>query len=111
MFLDQGAVHLIDVDSCRLADPLWDLALLQARWWAARDAEWSERALGDWGCGVLETSYLARVPARNAAHLPVLQAMACIDVAAGLVKRRDPAWIDRAGRLVARARTFAEAPR
>ena len=111
VFLDHGAVHLIDVDSCRLADPLWDLALLQARWWAARDAEWSERALGDWGCGVLEASYLARVPARNAAHLPVLQAMACIDVAAGLVKRRDPAWIDRAGRLVARARTFAEAPR
>ncbi|MCC6989332.1 MAG: phosphotransferase [Acidobacteria bacterium] len=111
VFLDRGRVQLIDVDSCRLADPLWDLALLQARWWAARDAEWSERALGDWGCGVLAAAYLARVPARDTAHLPVLQAMACVDVAAGLVKRRETAWADRAGRLVARARTLAEAPR
>ncbi len=111
VFLDRGDVTLIDVDSCRLADPLWDLALLQARWWAARDAEGRERPLGDWGCGVLAAAYLARVPARPTAHLPVLQAMACLDVAAGLVKRREPAWADRAGRLVARARTFAETRR
>jgi hypothetical protein len=70
-------------------------------------------ASGRWRLGLRRARGVlsARVPARNAAHLPVLQAMACIDVAAGLVKRRDPAWIDRAGRLVARARTFAEAPR
>lgn len=111
VFLDQGAVHLIDVDSCRLADPLWDLALLQARWWAARDAEGSERALGDWGGGVLEAAYLARVRDRPTTHLPVLQAMACLDVAAGLVKRRETAWGERAGRLIARARMLAEAAR
>lgn len=111
VFLDQGTVRLIDVDSCRLADPLWDLALLQARWWAARDAERSEQPLADWGCGVLAHAYLARVPARGAAHLPVLQAMACLDVAAGLVKRRETAWPDRASRLIERARTFVETPR
>jgi Phosphotransferase enzyme family len=111
VFVGQGGVFLIDVDSCRLADPLWDLALLQARWWAARDAEASERALGEWGCGVLETAYLAGATARPTAHLPVLQAMACLDVAAGLVKRRELAWAERAGRLVQRACTLAETRR
>ena len=111
VFLDRGDVQLIDVDSCRLADPLWDLALLQARWWAARDAEPRERALGDWGCGVLEAAYLARVPGCGTAHLPVLQAMACLDVAAGIVKRRETAWAERATRLVARARARTEAAR
>ncbi len=111
VFAGQGGVSLIDVDSCRLADPLWDLALLQARWWAARDAEASERPLGDWGCGVLGTAYLAAVAQRPTAHLPVLQAMACLDVAGGLVKRREPAWAARAGRLVWRACTLAETRR
>jgi hypothetical protein len=111
VFAGQGGVFLIDVDSCRLADPLWDLALLQARWWAARDAEASERALGDWGCGVLETAYLAGATARPTTHLPVLQAMACLDVAAGLVKRRELAWAERASRLVQRACALAETRR
>jgi Phosphotransferase enzyme family len=111
VFVDRGEVHFIDMDSCRLADPLWDLALLQARWWAARDAEAHERALRDWGCGVLEAAYLARVQAGGALRLPVLKAMACLDVAAGLVKRREPAWADRAGRLMGRARLLAETPR
>lgn len=108
VFVGHSGVFLIDVDSCRLADPLWDLALLQARWWAARDAEENDRALGDWGCRVLETAYLEGATRRPTAHLPVLQAMACLDVAAGLVKRREPAWVERASRLVERAYTLAE---
>lgn len=103
VFIHDGAVELIDLDSCRLADPLWDLALLQARWWAARDADAAERPLGDWGCQVLADAYLTRVPGASGQRLPTLGAMAALDVAAGVVKRAEPDWAERATRLVDRA--------
>jgi hypothetical protein len=104
VFVNGPEVFLIDVDSCHLGDPLWDLALLQARWWAARDASAEERALRDWGWRALQVDYLTHVPAAAARRLPPLQAMALLDVAAGIAKRREPDWMSRALRIVDAAR-------
>jgi hypothetical protein len=103
MFLEGNDVWLIDVDSAHEGDPLWDLALLQARWWAACDATGSTHTTGDRGWAILEATYLARVPPDWKAHLVPLQAAALIDVAAGVIKRQEPDWQARAARLVARA--------
>ncbi len=100
VFLAGDDVFLIDLDSCHLGDPLWDLALLQARWWAARDAVEAERARRDWGTHILESAYFSSAPAAAGRHLPSLRTIALIDVAAGVVKRREPEWSIRAGRLV-----------
>ena len=104
VFVDGPEVFLIDLDSCHLGDPLWDLALLQARWWAARDASVEQRALRDWGWQALQAAYLAHAAADGARRLPPLQAMALLDVAAGITKRREPDWTTRAGRIVDAAR-------
>ncbi len=104
VFVDGPEVFLIDLDSCHLGDPLWDLALLQARWWAARDASADQRALRDWGWQALQSAYLAHAGGDGARRLPPLQAMALLDVAAGITKRLEPDWATRAGRIVAAAR-------
>ncbi len=100
VLIDGSAVFLIDLDSCHLGDPLWDLALLQARWFAARDRCDHERALAGWGCRTLQAAYLAGSAADGVRRLPVLQALALLDVAAGIVKRREPDWRARSGRLL-----------
>lgn len=102
VFVDGPRIRLIDLDSCHRGHDAWDLALLIERWWSARDAVAAERPLADWGAHVLALSYFARVrPDREA--LPRLRCAASLDVAAGLVKRREPDWQARARRLVARA--------
>ena len=109
VFVDGPEVFLIDLDSCHLGDPLWDLALLQARWWAARDASVEQRALRDRGWQALQVAYLARAGADGARRLPPLQAMALLDVAAGITKRREPGWTTRAERIVDAARDIGGA--
>ncbi len=104
VFVDGPEVFLIDLDSCHLGDPLWDLALLQARWWATRDANADQRALRDWGWQALQSAYLAHAGGDGVRRLPPLQAMALLDVAAGITKRREPDWPTRAGRIVDAAR-------
>ena len=103
VFVGGPEVFLIDLDSCHLGDPLWDLALLQARWWAARDASVKQRALRDWGWQALQAAYFAQAAADGARRLPPLQTMALLDVAAGITKRRESNWTTRAGRIVVAA--------
>lgn len=102
VFVDGPRIRLIDLDSCHRGHAAWDLALLVERWWSARDAVAAERPLADWGAHVLAMSYFARVRPEGTT-LPRLRCAASLDVAAGLVKRREPDWQARALRLVARA--------
>lgn len=102
VFVHGGHVQLIDLDSCHRGLAAWDLALLTERWWASRDASPAGRPLADWGAHVLAMGYFARV-GRPAVPLPLLRAAASLDVAAGLVKRREADWRARASRLVSRA--------
>lgn len=102
IFVDDARVHLIDLDSCHRGPAAWDLALLTERWWAARDATAHERPLAEWGAHVLGLAYWARVRPAGVA-MPALRCAASLDVAAGLVKRREPDWQARATRLVVRA--------
>jgi hypothetical protein len=111
VFLDGQVVWLIDVDSAHMGDPLWDLALLQARWWSARDANPGGRAIADHGWDALEAAYLPRVPETWPKRLPPLQVAALLDVAAGTVKRREPDWRARSDRLIRQALGIASAPR
>lgn len=108
VFLDGPRIQIIDLDSCHRGIAAWDLALLVERWWAARDKVPAERPLGDWGAHVLTMGYVSRVRLQGEA-LPLLRAAASLDVAAGLVKRREPDWQARAGRLVTRAARHLEA--
>lgn len=102
VFVDGSSIQLIDLDSCHRGHAAWDLALLAERWWSARDAVAAERPLADWGAHVLAMAYFARVRP-DSVPLPLLRCAASLDVAAGLVKRREPDWQARASRLVARA--------
>lgn len=100
VFVDAGEVWLIDLDSCHRGDPLWDLALLQARWCAARDAAGDASGLGRTGRQVLADSYLAGTDRGAPARLPALAAFAYLDVGAGLAKRQERDWQQRALRLL-----------
>lgn len=102
VFVDDD-VWLIDLDSCHRGDPLWDLALLQARWWAARDAEANRGDLGRTGRRVLGAAYLAESNPDAASRMPALAALAYLDVGAGLAKRQEIDWRARAIRLVREA--------
>lgn len=103
VFVDAGEVWLIDVDSCHRGDPVWDLALLQARWHTARCVDGDDRDLGGVGGRALSDAYLAESDGAAPTRLPVLTACACLDVAAGSAKRRDPGWPRLALRLLDQA--------
>lgn len=108
VFLDRGVVSLIDVDSAHHGDPVWDLALLQARWWAACDTHETTRPLGNRGVERLAAIYLARVPASWAPRLARRRVEAWLDVAAGIIKRCEPEAAARATRLVDAALAMAD---
>lgn len=107
VFVDGRTVWLIDADSVHRGDPVWDLALLRARWWAAYDIGDARRPLRDAGAEVLTRTYLGLVPAGWATRLPPLQVRALLDVAAGIVKRCEPEAAARAGRLIEQAQVVA----
>lgn len=111
IFVADRDVFLIDVDSCHLGDPLWDLALLEARWLAARDTAPGGWRRGRQECRHLSDTYLSHAGPTDLTALGALRALALLDVAAGLVKRREPDWQRRAGRLVADADRALEARR
>jgi Ser/Thr protein kinase RdoA (MazF antagonist) len=99
VFVDGDEIWLVDLDSCHRGDALWDLALLQARWWAARDGE-GAHGLGETGRRMLAQAYLADSDAGARMRLPALAACAYLDVAAGLAKRQDAEWLPRTRRLL-----------
>jgi hypothetical protein len=128
VFLEPGRVWLVDIDSCAYSDPVWDAALLMARLAGAassvlggatrgadhvqahdgaegvqRDGAIDASLHAEAAIRVVEDAYFSVVPADWRSRLPPLYAAACVDVAAGLVRRREPDWEDRSRGLVARA--------
>lgn len=99
VLLDGATTTLVDLDSVHRGDPRWDLALLEARWRAAAGSG----AAADRGCAALAAAYFAAARWSSADGMPALRVLARLDVAAGVVKRREPRWVDTATRLVREA--------
>jgi len=97
-------VWLIDLDSCHLGDPRWDLALLAARCDGDHLRAGQTAALGgDWRA--LRDAYVAAGgPAVEARGLGALRAAAWVDVAAGVLKRHEDGAASRATTLLDLAR-------
>lgn len=104
VLIDDATVRLIDLDSCHLGDPRWDLALVAARCDADRLRAGDTDAVGaDWP--VLADAYLGGGgPAADARGLRALRAAAWVDVAAGVLKRHEDGAAAHAARLLDRAR-------
>lgn len=108
VLIGEEAVRLIDLDSCHLGDARWDLALLEARVWAAADRD-GDTARGDWSRRTLAAAYFGDGGRWRAAGLGALRTLACLDVAAGVLKRHEPGAGTRARRLVREAGHHLEA--
>ncbi|MEZ5417539.1 MAG: hypothetical protein R2708_09360 [Vicinamibacterales bacterium] len=96
------AVRLIDLDSSHLGDARWDLALLEARVWAAADRG-GDAGAGEWAQRTLAAAYFGAHDGWRRPGLGALRALACLDVAAGVLKRHEDDAHGRARRLLAHA--------
>ena len=102
VLVDGDAVWLIDLDSCHLGDPRWDLALLGARCDADRLREGV--APGAHWPALTEAYAAAGGPPVTSATMRGVRAAAWVDVAAGVLKRHEAGAETRAAALLDLAR-------
>lgn len=104
LLLSGPLTTLIDLDSSAAADPVLDIALMLARFRAAKSAgDIPDERLDSLGAAFAE-EYWAGVPADWRQRLPAYLAGSLIEVAAGLFHRQEPEWSSRVGPLVQAAR-------
>lgn len=99
-----GGLTFIDLDSCALAEPVLDAALMLARFEGLALAE-AKRARLRSMSAAFTRAYLARVPETWRARLPVYFAASLLEVAAGLFHRQEDGWRQNIPQLIATART------
>ena len=103
LFLDSAGLTFIDVDSCAMADPVADIALLMARLLAAPHTHAAAPVTANIMAATLREVYFAHVPTSWRNRLPPALASALLNVASSVCRRAEPNWANTSSTLLDKA--------
>ncbi len=105
VFLLDGRVTFIDLDTICLGDPARDPAHLAAHIGCDIDSPEMPKELAHAVCQVLINEYFVLVPPEWRNRFKQQYIIAVLETACGLFKRQEPNWAERAAAAIAGAQT------